>query len=161
MAFGTSVVRDLEHDNHTRPRSERSPDPARIEGVVYLAYPLVVHRTPRARQFTTLARRHFPHAEIVPACEQFSSNRDWLRRWPDILSTLAAVCAFTGKDGWVGMGVWIEVHDALARGLPVYLLTTKRVYPWDRVEVIEPEKRNYQRYARFHPPRSASGNDNG
>src|SRR5215207_9939743 len=161
MTFESSVVPGLGCDNKDRTRLERSPDPTEIEGLVYLAYPLVVHQTPRARRFTTLARRRFPHAEILPACDQFSSNRDWLRRWPDILPTLAAICVFTDEEGWVGAGVWIEVHNALARELPVYLLTANRVYPWARVEVIEPETRNYRRYVQFHPTSSAAGNGHG
>src|SRR5215204_5972354 len=79
----------------------------------------------------------------------------------DILATLAAICVFTDEEGWVGAGVWIEVHNALARELPVYLLTANRVYPWARVEVIEPETRNYRRYVQFHPTSSAAGNGHG
>ena len=161
MTLKTGVSLNLQYDNHTKRQSSSTPDPTDIQGLVYLAYPLVVHQTLRARRFTTLARRRFPHAEVLPACDQFSSNRDWLRRWPDILPTLAAICVFTDEEGWVGAGVWIEVHNALARELPVYLLTANRVYPWARVEVIEPETRNYRRYVQFHPTSSAAGNGHG
>src|SRR5215217_6794518 len=117
------------------PASETLSHPSALEGIVYLAYPLTVHRTARARRLVRLARRRFPHADVIPACELFTSNADWLSRWPEILPTLAAVCVFTDEDGWVGYGVSIEVNDAQAQGLPIFLLTETTLHPWAAVEV--------------------------
>ncbi len=132
-----------------------SSDPAATTGRVYLAYPLTIHKTPRAARFVRLARRRFPHAEVLPACDLYASNADWLRRWPGILSTLAAVCVVTDGRGWIGYGVWIEVRDAQAVGVPVYLLTDEALCPWAEVEVIQLNPDDWQRHARLRVAKPA------
>lgn len=150
MSLEISVNPDSRSDYGTQSEYSRNPNPPQIAGSVYLAYPLHMHTTPRARRFIRLAQRRFPNAEILPACEQFSSNADWLRRWPLILPTIAAVCVVSDEAGWIGKGVWVELSDALAIDLPVFVLTNKRVYPWEEVTLIESDGRDWRRYARLH-----------
>src|SRR4051794_1348717 len=121
------VARENSNNQKRSAISAKSPD--HIAGQVYLAYPLSVHNTPFARRRIHRARQAFPLADVLPACDLYSSNADWLNRWPQILPTLTALCVFPDEDGWIGMGVWIEVHDALARELPVYVMTVKAVLP--------------------------------
>jgi hypothetical protein len=54
---------------------------------------------------------------------EFISTSDWLRRWPDVLETLDAIVAFGCIDNTIGKGVYAEVFDALAIGVPVWWLS--------------------------------------
>lgn len=103
-----------------------SPEPgdlSRITGRVYVASSLSTYRTPRYDRMVASVREQFPHATILPARDQFTSNHDWRRRWPDLLPTLQGVVFFADNDGYVGYGVWTELNDALDRGIPVRYLT--------------------------------------
>lgn len=150
MSSEFTAFTDSCSDHEALAECSQTLEPTNVAGSVYLAYPLHMHNTPRARRYIRLAQRRFPNAEILPACDQFSSNADWLRRWPLILPTITAVCVVSDEDGWIGKGVWVELYDALAIGLPVFVLTNKRVHPWDEVMLIESDGRDWRRYARLH-----------
>ncbi len=130
-------------------------------GRVYVAYPLTIHKTPRGCRLLRLARRRFPRAEVLPACDLYESNADWLHRWPAILPTLAAVCVVTDGRGWVGYGVCTEVRDARAAGVPVYLLTDEALHPWEAVEIAQRNPDDWRRYARLRVPKPERGTGNG
>ncbi|MDP9366683.1 MAG: hypothetical protein M3Q03_00160 [Chloroflexota bacterium] len=148
MVFQTDVpTRPTVRRRITRMVSES--DPAATTGKVYLAYPLTIHRTPRVSRLVRFARQRFPHAEVLPACDLYASNADWLHRWPAILSTLVAVCVVTDGRGWVGLGVWTEVLNAQAVGVPVYLLTDETLSPWAAAEVTQLSPDSWRQHARL------------
>jgi hypothetical protein len=106
-----------------------SCDLSRITGRVYVASPLHTFDTPRYSTELARIRERFPHAEIVPARGLFRSNADWKRAWPAILATIDALVFFADDDGYVGYGVWTELCDADARGIPIwYLAPHNRLY---------------------------------
>ncbi len=131
--------------------------PRHTTGRVYLAYPLTVANTKRCRTLERAARRFFPNAQLLPAGDLFSSNADWRERWRDVLPTLRAVVVFTDSVARVGYGVWTEVRDALARGIPVYLLLDfgwisefgypPYLIPWQYVELVKKNPRDLRAYA--------------
>lgn len=96
-------------------------DPTRITGRVYVASSLSTYDTPRYDRMISAVRLHVPKADILPARDQFTSNADWRRRWPEILPTLAAVVFFDDR-GTIGRGVYQEIEDAQSVRLPVFYL---------------------------------------
>jgi hypothetical protein len=156
IASVISVPMPVGQDNRAGAANTHIVTPAQVQRPVYLAYSLHGHQTARSRWFIRLARRCFPNAAVISACEQFSSNVDWLLRWPEILPTVAAVCVFPDADGWVGRGVWDELCDALAYGVPVFVLTNTRLHTWSDVTLIE-SGRDWRRYARLHLASDATG----
>jgi len=138
----------------TAPRARRPRvAPETITGPVYLASPLSTYRTPRYGAMVSRARAHFPDAEIVPARDAFRDRGDWLARWPGILPTLAAVVVFADENGWIGAGVWAEVHDARRHGVPVYVLDDAGgLRRWESVRVTERRPDDWDRTARLDLP---------
>lgn len=136
--------------------NDTSPVPvsalARLTGTMYLAYPLAMHRTARAVRAVRRARAIFSAADVLIGCDCYHSNADWLARWPALLPTLAALCVAADGNGWIGYGTWIEAQDALARPIPVYLLSDTAVWPWATVAVTDRRPDNWRRYARLTPP---------
>ena len=115
-----------------------SCDLSRITGRVYVASSLHTFDTPRYS--TELARitEHFPNADLLPARGQFTSNADWKRGWSDILTTIDALVFFADDDGYVGYGVWAELTDADARGIPIwYLAPYGRLYEFGDSDAVE------------------------
>lgn len=100
--------------------SQHPCDPSRITGRLYVASPLSTFNTPRYDSELQHLRAHFHHADIVPARGLFTSNAEWKRGWPDILSTIDALVFFADDDGYVGYGVWTELSDAYERGIPIW-----------------------------------------
>lgn len=94
-----------------------------ITGRVYVASSLSTYDTDRYDQMVESVREHFPHADLLPARDQFTSNADWRRRWPGMLPTLQAVVFFDDGEGWIGRGVLEEITTAQRAGLPVFYLT--------------------------------------
>nr|BAL53905.1 hypothetical protein HGMM_F11C09C13 [uncultured prokaryote] len=88
---------------------------------VYVACPLTLYAPDHAyRRLLARVRRLFPGAEIVSPREMFTNTRDWLQRWPTLLSTLDALVVIPDGDR-VGLGVLREVTDALFVGIPIYV----------------------------------------
>lgn len=90
-------------------------------GPFYIASPLSTYDTPRYAAMLVRLRELLPDAELLPARSLFTSNADWLRRWPEILPTLSAVVFFDDRST-IGRGVYQEVEDAQAARLPVFYL---------------------------------------
>ena len=89
---------------------------------LYAAHPLTSYGTPyEARQLEAL-REHFPGADVLDPAAMFSSNEDWLAKWPEVLATLDALVLFADQAGHVGAGVLRELSDAIGAGLPVLVL---------------------------------------
>jgi len=94
---------------------------------VYVAAPISAYSsmTYGAAQATLVAAGCF----VIAAREAFSSTEDWLRRFPDILSSVQAVVVVPAEDHTVGAGVLREVVEACVLGLPVYLFSDLRFHP--------------------------------
>lgn len=109
-----------------------------ITGCVYVASSLSTFNTPRYDSELVRIRKHFPHAEIVPARGLFSSNAEWKLGWPDLLATIDAIVFFADDDGCVGYGVWTELSDADERGIPIwYQAPHGRLYQFGDSDDVE------------------------
>lgn len=104
-----------------------SPEPcdlSQVTGRIYVASSLSTYDTPRYARELERIRALFPHADILPARDQFTSNEQWRRGWPEILRTLQAVVFFADDDGYIGFGVWTELTAALDRDIPIRYLAS-------------------------------------
>ena len=120
-----------------------------VVGLVYLASPKPTFGTQWASFMLGRARRLFPHGAVIAAGTLFVSDEDWLKRWPFVLPSLAALAFFSEPDGTLGMGVCKEITDAQALGLPVVLVTERgRALTPDRFELVPHEVRSPRRFAR-------------
>lgn len=82
----------------------------------------------------------------------FNATFEWLEQWPGILATLDGLVAFGDEEGWIGRGVFVEVTDALRRGLPVWYLPASG--PPRETFALSPAPlpvRSFQRFARLVP----------
>jgi hypothetical protein len=101
-----------------------------VREVVYVACPLHVYGTPRYDRKLAVVRVHWPNATILEPKHLFSSNADWLAKWPAILDSLTTLVYFTDARGRYGDGVARELTDVRGRGLPIfYLHGDGRFYP--------------------------------
>lgn len=120
-----------------------------LVGYLYLASPLTTYDTPRYDQMVNLARHQFPSARLMPSCGLFVDSQDWLRRWSAVLTTLAGVAFFTDEAGWIGKGVYSELCDADAAGLPIWLLMDDdTIHAPDAFILAEPNEDDWRQYAR-------------
>lgn len=109
--------------------SRHPADLAQTTGRVYVASSLSTFKTFRYDAQLARIRGHFPQAEILPARDLFHSNADWLRKWPELLPTLDVLIFFADTGRSIGYGVWTELTDAAARGIPSwYLASGNRLY---------------------------------
>ena len=101
------------------------------DGPIYLAAPLTINRRSRHPYYLKVAREIYPDHELIVALHEFKDNADFRRRWPQILSRLRdeeGSLGFTAaSDDSIGFGVWTEIQDAIAAGIPVGYF-----YPWIR-----------------------------
>ncbi len=127
---------------------------------VYVASSLSTYATPEYSTNLERITELFPDAEILAARDLFTSNADWLRKWPGIVLQIDALIFFEHADGYIGYGVWTEISDALAHGIPVYLLRDSSQHPWSAVEIGERRPTNWRQYARLSvAQRIGSGHD--
>src|SRR5690242_15626639 len=100
---------------------------------IYLAAPMGTYYTPRYEWALSQVRTHFPDHELISAREQYSSNADWCARWPAMCSTLSALVFIADPEGWIGLGVWCEIHYAKKMDLPVWYLCDQGLLPFHEI----------------------------
>ncbi len=127
---------------------------------VYVASSLSTYKTQEYDRNLERIAGLFPDAEILSPRDLFTSNADWLRKWPGIVSQIDALVFFEDADGFIGYGVWTEINDALAHAIPVSLLRDSSLHPWSTVEISDRRPTNWRQYARILVPELAgSGHD--
>jgi hypothetical protein len=86
--------------------------------VRYLACPIGCYGTRRYTATLTRLRAH--DGDVVLGAAPLYRDQDHFEMWwPRLVPFLSAVSVLADTDGTVGRGVWVEVHDAWASGLPV------------------------------------------
>ncbi len=104
--------------------------------LVYLASPMPTYQTARYDTMIEHARRAFPGAELLPARGLYHSSEHWLATWPEHLRRITTAVFFTDVDRSIGLGVYHEVQDVLAAGMPVHLLQDSgKLIPFERVRL--------------------------
>jgi hypothetical protein len=121
-----------------------------IGGVIYLASSISTYPTRRYGRQLNRAHRHFPRHAILPARGCFASSEEWRCSWPELSSRIAGVVFFDDGDGFIGRGVWREIHDLRDLGRDVWFLSEN-----DQLIALEairlehdPKSRSWRRYAR-------------
>ncbi len=115
---------------------------------LYLAAPLSTYNTPRYEWALLWLRTCAPPGvPIIHARDAFTSTADWRARWPAVLARLAGLVFIADEAGYIGAGVWREMGDALAHGLPVlYLDDRGDVHPYHALHFGPANADNWRRY---------------
>lgn len=118
-------------------------------GRLYVATPKVMFRTPGYFKYvSSRIRQVFPEAELVFGASGFSSNEDWLARWHEVLASVDGLVFASDPDRWIGAGVYKEIEDAAAAGVPVgYFVRGQLVVPLDSAEITVANPKDRVRYA--------------
>jgi hypothetical protein len=127
-------------------------------GVVYLASSISTYRTRRYGRQLNRVHRHFPRHAVLPARGCFASSEEWRCTWPELSSRIAAAVFFDDGDGFIGRGVWREIHDLRDLGRDVWFLSESgQLIAFDAVSLEhDPKSRSWRRYARVVIPAEAS-----
>ena len=133
--------------------AKRIIDPPVRARVIYFAAPLPIHGTPRYQQLLAKLRALRPGAELIEAATLFVSHADWRARWPIIRPTLHELVFITDIDLWIGCGVWREIADAEADGIPVWWLTDGGLVSLTFVEFSSPNEDDWRHYRRVRVAR--------
>jgi hypothetical protein len=91
--------------------------------VIYVASPVATYDTPRYDLMIAHAQRAFPDAKVLLARGLYRDRAHWLAIWPAHLAQLRALVYFADMDGSIGNGVFKEIADAQAQGIPVHYLS--------------------------------------
>jgi hypothetical protein len=68
-----------------------------------------------------------------------------------MLSTISVLIFFPDEDGWIGLGVWQELHDVAALRRPVFLLRDDgQLVPLPRVSFGAVQRGDWIRFARVN-----------
>lgn len=86
---------------------------------VYVASSLSTYNTPEYERNLQRIAELLPKAEILAPRDLFTSHADWLEKWPGIVSQIDALVFFEDAGGYIGYGVWTELNDAVAHGIPI------------------------------------------
>lgn len=139
----------MSYTTNLRQRPRRREVPRLGAGaLVYLAAPKSEYGTPRYRQLAAVARRSLPNAQIFEARTAYRDNADWRARWPQVLTSIAALVFLATPDGWIGRGVWAELQEAHER-VPVYQLTDLgQLVPYAKLVFSRPDPENWTQHVR-------------
>lgn len=129
MSKSFDMVREM-GSAPTLPRSlvAKPWDPDRVgsaladSAAVYVIGRIVDYETPEYARAVAWAARQFPASQIVPARGHWASSADWLSEWPAFARSVAVGIIVTGPTPVVGRGVWREIEDLTALGVPVIWL---------------------------------------
>ena len=101
----------------------------KVSPSLYLAAPLTTYNTARYDWAVSQARREFPQHVLLSARDLCTSTADWRVKWPRLLPTLDTIVFISEPDGAIGIGVFLEVAQMLARGRPAYYLAEQGRFP--------------------------------
>lgn len=131
------------------------PPPSGFRGRLYLAASLGTFTpvvTPHYASVCHAVRAWFPAATLIEARTAFTSNADWLARWPGVLATLAGLVFLADDDGYIGRGVLREVMDAEATVLPVwYCDDGSALHPRDALTIRTDPYGDWRHFATVAP----------
>lgn len=128
---------------------------------IYMASSLSTYKTPEYDRNLERISELFPHAEILAPRDLFTSNADWLNKWPGIVVQIDALVFFQDAQDFIGYGVWTEIHDAITHGVPVYLLADSSLHLWPDVEISERRPTNWRQFARLRAPQQEGSEHDG
>lgn len=94
--------------------------------IAYLATTIDLYHTARYREGRALALARWPDAAWIEPARMGWSVATWLSEWAALYPTLNLLAAIPRDDGTIGRGVWQEITDCQARGVPVYVLRGAR-----------------------------------
>jgi hypothetical protein len=101
---------------------------------IYVASSLGTYHSPRYNRLLRVVRRQFPRGRVIPARGLFRDSNPWRSAWPILRSSISVLVFFPDVCGWIGFGVWRELHDVAALGRPVFLLLDDgRLVPFQHV----------------------------
>jgi len=128
-------------------------EPARL---VYCAAPLSTFATPYYAALVAVCRAHFPDYRVYSPADELRSTKQWLREWPRQLANIAVLAFITDDAGRVGAGVYREVRDAAARGIPILFFDGIRFHPIPEPRFTDMDRRDSRSFARLDwPPRDS------
>jgi hypothetical protein len=116
---------------------------------VYLASPVNTYRSPRYGRLLRAVQQRFPQTRVIPARGLFRDSGYWRSVWPVFLPIISVLVFFPDGGGWIGYGVWQELHDVAALGRPVFLLRDDgRLVPLGQVTFGPIHAHDWVRFAR-------------
>ena len=117
---------------------------------LYVATPTSIWKFPRYFDYVeSSVRDAFPDVELVFGAREFSNTPDWLARWDEVLASVDGLVFASDAERFIGMGVYKEIQDAQAAGLPVgYHVNGLQFCTLDAVEITIVEPENKVRYAK-------------
>lgn len=122
---------------------------------IYIASSLSTYKTLEYDRNLERISELFPQAEILAPRDLFTSTSDWLWKWLGIAAQIDALIFFQDAKGYIGYGVWTEIQDAIAHGIPVSLLADSSLHPWSDVEISERRPTNWRQYVQLPIPHHA------
>lgn len=102
--------------------------------IAYLATTIDLYHSDRYLKGRALARARWSKAAWIEPARMGWNLETWLSEWSNILPTLNLLVVIPREDGSIGRGVWREIIDCQARGLPIYFLDGAR---WRRLVTLE------------------------
>ncbi len=100
---------------------------------IYLVGRLVDEHSLHRAELLEVVRRAFPKAEILDGVGLWSSRKEWLGTWDELLPRIDRVILLPGCRGEVGLGGLQEVVDAFTWGIPVEVVRARGVRPLQRL----------------------------
>lgn len=100
----------------------------------YLATVTDLYDSDRYERGQALARARWSNVVWTEPARLGWSLDQWRAVWPDILATLDLLAVIPRADRTIGRGVWQEIIDCQARGLPIYFLDGAR---WRQLITLE------------------------
>jgi len=102
---------------------ERTLDMTSIApAVIYVSCPMHIYNQPRYGRLVAAIRERWPEAVILEPKHLYTSNGEWLARWPSTLATLDTLVYFGDARGFYLSGVRKEVEDARRNRIPLWFL---------------------------------------
>jgi hypothetical protein len=127
-----------------RTGDDKSDEPS----LIYLACSAPLLGMDRYETQLGRVRARFPTCEIIEPLRHWADVGAWLRGWRTTVRVIDLLVFFTDDLGFVGRGVWDEVHSAASHGVAVRFLTDDgRFVPEERFELFLDEYGDWREYA--------------
>jgi hypothetical protein len=85
---------------------------------------------------------------MLSSRDMFRSSAEWRAKWALVLTSMDALAFIVDSDGYIGRGVWQEIHDAADRAIPVYCLHDGRLTPLAALQFDLSPLDSYRQWAR-------------
>lgn len=127
-------VREIGNDEFNE-HDDSDTDDELSDGILYVAAPKSIYNTIKFNMYLSKIFADNPTYEIKIAKYEFGDSGHWKSVWLSLAPLIDKLIFVSDEDGFIGYGLWCELHTVLPETEIVYLTPEYEYVPMNRLAI--------------------------